>query len=149
MTRQGLNLFELPPGQTAYPYHWHLGEEELIVVLEGRPSSRTPDGWRGLEQEEAVAFLVGDQGAHQVANETESPVRFLAFSKSAAATSWSFPSRARPRARQRDDQNWLLPQGRGGGLATTAVSLISDWAFTELEIGRLAAFTVSYSMTVH
>jgi uncharacterized cupin superfamily protein len=33
----GLSLWELPPGQAAYPYHFHLAEEEIVVVLEGRP----------------------------------------------------------------------------------------------------------------
>ena len=30
--KTGLSLWNLPPGETAYPYHWHLAEEELIVV---------------------------------------------------------------------------------------------------------------------
>ena len=70
----------MPAGERAYPYHWHLGEEELLVVLEGRPSLRTPDGWRELAQGEVVAFPRGEQGAHQIANRTERTVRFLAFS---------------------------------------------------------------------
>jgi uncharacterized cupin superfamily protein len=36
--RLGLSLWEIPPGQAAYPYHFHLGEEELIVILSGQPS---------------------------------------------------------------------------------------------------------------
>jgi RimJ/RimL family protein N-acetyltransferase len=35
---------------------------------------------------------------------------------------------------------WLLPDGRGRGLATTAVRVLAGWAFSTLEIGRLAAF---------
>ena len=76
----GLSLFELPPGQAAYPYHWHVAEEELIIVVAGRPHLRTPDGWRELESGDAVAFCVGEDGAHQLVNRTEEPVRFLAFS---------------------------------------------------------------------
>ncbi len=34
---------------------------------------------------------------------------------------------------------WLLPAGRGRGLATTAVRLLAGWAFSTLGIGRLAA----------
>jgi uncharacterized cupin superfamily protein len=30
-----LSLWELPPGEAAYPYHHHLREEELVIVLEG------------------------------------------------------------------------------------------------------------------
>jgi uncharacterized cupin superfamily protein len=78
--RLGASVWELPPGQAAYPYHSHLGEEELIVVLAGCPSLRTPQGWRELDEGEVVAFPRGDQGAHQLANRGTSTVRFLALS---------------------------------------------------------------------
>jgi uncharacterized cupin superfamily protein len=78
--RLGASLWELPPGQRAYPYHFHLTEEELLVVLAGRPSLRDPSGWRELEEGEVVAFPRGEQGGHQLANRTEEPVRFLALS---------------------------------------------------------------------
>jgi uncharacterized cupin superfamily protein len=80
--RLGLSLWEVPSGQAAYPYHAHLTEEELVVVLDGTPSLRTPDGWRELEQGEVVAFLRGEEGAHQIVNRTDETVRFLAFSPS-------------------------------------------------------------------
>ena len=80
--RLGLSLWEVPPGQAAYPYHAHLTEEEIVVVLDGRPSLRTPAGWRELEQGEVVTFLRGEDGAHQIVNRTGETVRFLAFSTS-------------------------------------------------------------------
>jgi uncharacterized cupin superfamily protein len=76
----GLSLWEIPPGQAAYPYHLHLAEEEIIIVLEGRPSLRTPEGRQELEQGDVVSFRTGEEGAHQIANRTKGPVRFLAFS---------------------------------------------------------------------
>ncbi len=78
--RIGASLWELPPGEAAYPYHYHLAEEELIVVLSGRPSVRTPDGSRDLDEGEVVWFPVGEQGAHQLVNSTEDVVRFIAVS---------------------------------------------------------------------
>lgn len=78
--RLGLSLWDLPPGEAAYPYHYHLAEEELVVVLKGQPSLRTPDGWRELQEGEVVPFLRGERGAHQIVNRTQSAVRFLAFS---------------------------------------------------------------------
>lgn len=78
--RVGASLWELPPGEAAYPYHFHLAEEELLIVLTGCPSLRTPDGWRDLDTGEAVSFPVGEGGAHQVVNRTEEPIRFLAVS---------------------------------------------------------------------
>jgi uncharacterized cupin superfamily protein len=78
--RIGLSVWEIEPGQTAYPYHYHLGEEEVVVVLAGEPSLRTPEGWRQLETGEAVAFQIGSAGAHQIANWGTETARFLAVS---------------------------------------------------------------------
>jgi uncharacterized cupin superfamily protein len=78
--RLGASLWEVPPGQAAYPYHAHMTEEELVIVLAGTPSLRTTDGWRELEQGEVVSFRRGEQGAHQIVNRTDEPVRFVAFS---------------------------------------------------------------------
>jgi uncharacterized cupin superfamily protein len=80
--RLGASVWDVPPGQAAYPYHFHYGEEELLFVLSGRPSLRTPEGWRDLEPGEAVAFLLGERGAHQVVNRTGEPVRLLVVSPS-------------------------------------------------------------------
>jgi uncharacterized cupin superfamily protein len=78
--KTGLSLWELPAGESAYPYHWHLAEEELVVVLSGHPSLRTRVGWRELEEGEVVAFPVGEDGAHQITNRSDATVRFLSFS---------------------------------------------------------------------
>jgi uncharacterized cupin superfamily protein len=78
--RLGLSVWELPAGEAAYPYHYHLAEEELIVVLDGTPSLRTPDGWRELSEGEVVCFLRGERGGHQLVNRSADAVRFLAFS---------------------------------------------------------------------
>lgn len=78
--RLGASLWEVPPSQAAYPYHSHLGEEEMVLVLAGTPSLRTPQGWRELEEGELVAFPRGEEGAHQIVNRTQETVRFLAIS---------------------------------------------------------------------
>ena len=75
-----MSLWELPPGEAAYPYHFHLGEEEVLIVLEGTPHLRTPEGWRELPEGEVIAFPVGEDGAHQIDNRTEATIRFLAIS---------------------------------------------------------------------
>ena len=78
--RIGLSQWELPPGEAAYPFHYHLTEEELVIVLEGAPSLRTPDGWRELDAGEVVSFPRGERGGHQLVNRTGATVRFLAAS---------------------------------------------------------------------
>ena len=41
-----------------------------MIVLEGAPSLRTPDGWRELEAGEVVSFPRGERGGHQLVNRT-------------------------------------------------------------------------------
>src|SRR6478609_9032165 len=76
----GASLWEVPPGEAAYPYHFHYSDEELVVVLSGRPTLRTPEGERELEEGEALRFPVGEEGAHQIFNRSGELVRFLALS---------------------------------------------------------------------
>ncbi|MDE3070662.1 MAG: cupin domain-containing protein [Acidobacteriota bacterium] len=78
--RIGVSLWELPSGEAAYPFHHHLAEEELLVVLSGGPMLRTTEGWRELTEGEVVAFPRGEAGGHQVVNASGAPVRFLSFS---------------------------------------------------------------------
>ena len=104
----GCSLWELPPGEAAYPYHFHYSDEELLIVLSGRPTLRSPEGIRELEEGEALRFPVGEEGAHQILNRSAETATFLAIS-----------SHGRPDVVVYPDSNKLgvgerLP--RGGGL---------------------------------
>ena len=79
--RLGASLYELPPGQAQWPLHYHLGNEELLIVLAGEPTLRTLEGDRQLAQGEVVALPIGERGAHQVVNRTSEPVRILLVSE--------------------------------------------------------------------
>ncbi len=76
----GATLYELPPGATGGLYHFHHGAEELLVMLRGRATLRTPAGERELEEGEVVDFPPGPDGAHQVQNRGDEPVRYLVVS---------------------------------------------------------------------
>jgi uncharacterized cupin superfamily protein len=80
--RLGASIWEIEPGEAAYPYHYHLAEEELLVVLLGRPSVRTDDVWRELAPGDVLSFPTGESGGHQVANWADVTARFLAVSTS-------------------------------------------------------------------
>ena len=69
-------VYELGPGNTAV-YHFHHGSEELLVVLRGRPTLRTPDGERQLAEGEVVHFPLGPDGAHGMRNDTDDAVRYV------------------------------------------------------------------------
>ena len=76
----GATLYELDPGGRVSPLHIHHANEEMLIVVSGQPSVRTPDGERELEPGEVVAFLSGRRGAHQVLNRSSEPARVLMVS---------------------------------------------------------------------
>ena len=79
-SRLGMSVYELPPGQAICPYHYEYGEEEWLVVLQGSPTLRRPQGKERLEPWDVVCFPTGPEGAHGVRNETDQTVRVLMFS---------------------------------------------------------------------
>jgi uncharacterized cupin superfamily protein len=79
--RLGASLFELAPGQAQFPLHYHLGNEELLIVVTGTPTLRTADGERELREGQVVALPVGERGVHQIVNRTQRPVRILLVSE--------------------------------------------------------------------
>lgn len=76
----GLSLFELAAGAETDP-HYHVANEELLIVLSGRPRLRSADGWQTLQEGDVVAFPRGDRGLHALRNETDSSILFLVASE--------------------------------------------------------------------
>jgi uncharacterized cupin superfamily protein len=79
-SKLGATLYELPPGQSICPYHYEYPEEEWLVVLEGRPTLRHPDGEDVVEEGDVICFPEGPEGAHKVTNSTEQTVQVLMIS---------------------------------------------------------------------
>ena len=76
----GASLYELEPGERTFPYHYEYGVEEWLVVVAGRPTLRDPTGEHELRAGDVVCFREGPEGAHQVRNGTDEPVRVLILS---------------------------------------------------------------------
>ena len=72
----GVTVYELDPGNFVV-YHFHHAWEELLVVLRGRPTLRTLAGERQLDEGEVVHFPTGADGAHEIRNDTDEPVRYV------------------------------------------------------------------------
>jgi uncharacterized cupin superfamily protein len=68
--RVGTTLYELPPGEAVCPYHYELPAEEWLLVLDGNPTVREPDGEYRLKPMDVAFFAPGPRGAHQVRNDT-------------------------------------------------------------------------------
>ena len=76
----GATHYLVRPGQHLCPYHYEYGEEEWLLVLDGRPTLRHPEGTDQLDPWDAVCFPAGPEGAHAVSNGTDQTVRVLMFS---------------------------------------------------------------------
>jgi uncharacterized cupin superfamily protein len=87
----GGSLYELPPGEKTWPYHYELGCEEWLIAVSGRPTLRGPDGESELEPGDAAVFPEGPAGAHQVLNRSEEPCRVLILSSKSPVAIVHYP----------------------------------------------------------
>jgi uncharacterized cupin superfamily protein len=108
----GMSVYELLPRQTQCPYHFHHGNEELILVLRGRPTLRTPDGEEELEPGDVVHFPRGAVGAHHVVNRTEEPVRYVVADTKVSPEVVEYPDSGKLAAMARTESQ------RGGAIWT-------------------------------
>jgi uncharacterized cupin superfamily protein len=102
----GATLYEIQPGQRSFPYHWHNALEEMGIVLHGGPTLRDPSGERRLAPGDVVLFRCGQDGAHQLRNDTDEPVRVLMVSTQAAIEIAVYPD---------SDKIGVMARGIGGG----------------------------------
>jgi uncharacterized cupin superfamily protein len=87
----GASVYELPPGEALCPYHYEYAEEEWLLVLEGTPSVRTPEGVTELRPGDALCFRPGPDGAHQVRNDSAAVARVLMFSEVVTPAATVYP----------------------------------------------------------
>jgi uncharacterized cupin superfamily protein len=76
----GGSVYELAPGASGFNLHAHYGNEELFVVLQGRPTLRTLTGEEQLAPGDVVACPRGREGTHTIANRSQEPALVLALS---------------------------------------------------------------------
>jgi uncharacterized cupin superfamily protein len=97
----GASLYELPEGQAICPLHLHHNNEEMLIVLAGRPTLRTFDGERELATGEVVSFPAGRDGAHRVDNHRPEPARVLMLSTMNDVDVVEYPDSAKVLARSK------------------------------------------------
>jgi len=80
----GASMSEVEPGNKLWPYHTHHANEEWVIVLRGEPTLRTPEGDQTLKEGDVVCFRRGKDGAHQIINNTDAPIRVVMLSSRVA-----------------------------------------------------------------
>jgi uncharacterized cupin superfamily protein len=76
----GASVYVLNEGQSVCPYHYEYGNEEWLLVLQGEPVLRHPEGEDELEPGDVVCFREGPEGAHKLTNRRSETARIVIFS---------------------------------------------------------------------
>lgn len=130
-SRLGASVYELPPGQSICPYHYEYGEEEWLLVLEGTPTLRHPEGSEVLRPWDVACFPSGPEGAHAVRNDSAETARVLMLSTVSHPAASVYPD---------SDKIAVWTGNRDGNLIVQRASGVDYWA-GEVEPGDANAPT--------
>lgn len=81
----GASLVRLEPGAWSSQRHWHEGEDEMLVMIEGEAVLVEDDGRTLLRAGDVAAWPKGVANAHHLVNESDRPCRFFVVGKPAAS----------------------------------------------------------------
>ncbi|HEY2743742.1 MAG TPA: cupin domain-containing protein, partial [Polyangia bacterium] len=90
-TGLGCTHYEVPPGRTAFPHHFHCLNDEAIYILEGEGTLRLGDERIAVRPGDYVTIPPGPATAHQLENSGARPLRYLCFSTLKSADIVGYP----------------------------------------------------------
>ena len=64
-------FYELPPGKSNYPFHYHTTNEEVFYIISGNGILETSDGEYPITTGDIVVCPIGKNGAHKITNTSE------------------------------------------------------------------------------
>ena len=73
LSQFGVNRVELAPGSWSTQRHWHLRNDELVIVISGELVLVTDEGEEVLGPGDSVGFRMGDRNAHHLQNRSDKP----------------------------------------------------------------------------
>jgi uncharacterized cupin superfamily protein len=76
----GAGFDVLAPGKRACPYHYHLAQEEMFVILEGRGSLRVAGHMLPVRAGDVIVIPPGPEYPHQVVNTSDAALKYLSIS---------------------------------------------------------------------
>jgi uncharacterized cupin superfamily protein len=66
-----ISVYEIPPGKSAYPYHYHVKNEEAFYIISGIGILKTPTGDKEITAGDFLFFPANEKGAHKLINTSE------------------------------------------------------------------------------
>lgn len=76
----GCSLFELAPGKSAFPAHYHTANEEALYILDGEGTLRLGERQIAVRRGDYVALLPAANAAHRLINTSAHVLRYLCIS---------------------------------------------------------------------
>lgn len=64
-------FYELPPGKSNYPYHYHTANEEVFYIISGNGIFESCDEKYPIAAGDIIICPVGKNGAHKITNSSE------------------------------------------------------------------------------
>jgi len=83
LTEFGVSEVTLEPGAWSSQRHWHNGEDEFLVMVEGEAVLIEDDGQSVMGPGDLAAWPKGNTNGHHLVNESDKPCRFVVFSAGA------------------------------------------------------------------
>jgi uncharacterized cupin superfamily protein len=87
----GCSWYEVPPGRTAFPNHWHAVNEEAVYILEGTGTLRIGTDEVPVGPGDYASFPTGPQSTHQLLNTGSGPLRYLCLSTGTPSDVCGYP----------------------------------------------------------
>lgn len=75
--RVGVAIVELPPGKRSAPAHYHIHEEEHVLMLEGAATLRLGNDTFAMKAGDYVCFPAGQRAGHCLVNDGDAPCRYV------------------------------------------------------------------------
>lgn len=103
LTNFGVNLTRLAPHAASALRHAHTRQDELVYILQGRPTLHTDEGRTQLSPGMCAGFRAGTGNAHHLVNETAEDVVYLEIGDRTPGDQGIFPD---------DDLQAVLVEGQ-------------------------------------
>jgi uncharacterized cupin superfamily protein len=76
----GFSLYEVPPGASAFPLHFHFANEEAIYILDGSGTLRLNGEEIRVSRGHFIALPPGPAHAHRLINSSDQPLTYICVS---------------------------------------------------------------------
>ncbi|HEI8865157.1 cupin domain-containing protein [Serratia sp. AKBS12] len=76
----GASVDVVAPGKRSCPYHFHHGQEEMFIIVEGQGMLRVAGEMLPIANGDILFIPAGPEYPHQIINTSDAPLKYLSIS---------------------------------------------------------------------